>query len=406
MPTPNMNLTLPVEGGDNDNWDVVLNDAIELVDAHDHTTGKGVKIPAAALNINADTPWNSAGTYYALTGVKALDFQPLAAALMSAYAGALFMSSADNELYWRTSGGTNVKLTNGASLNASIIGGIGGDYASVGALLDYDDATDTYRLRQELSTVRQYGRVAHADLDLYEYDPAGDVSVPANRVRLKSPDALGASYDITWLTALPGSTQLMQVSSAGQLSASNTIANAVSMGSTLGVTGLITADAGLTAAAAQHITISTTGRYKRGALKRRIQAASAEVGGTLGTTAYNGTNRAWHTGNAGAIVYFPLDVYEGERITAVAVRGIPIVGGVGDTFTLKVFRIDASGTGAITATQLGSTQTSSGDLRQTLTVSGLTEVASDHYTYVAEVAAGTYNSGVSITDALLTTDVP
>ena len=55
MPTlPNMSLITPTLGGDSGTWDDKINAALGLVDAHDHTSGKGVAIVSAALNINAD----------------------------------------------------------------------------------------------------------------------------------------------------------------------------------------------------------------------------------------------------------------------------------------------------------------------------------------------------------------
>lgn len=231
MATPNMGMVLPTEGGDADVWDTLINAALTLNDAHDHTTGKGVRIPSAALKINADTPWNDAGVYYAITGAKAIDFQPSAAAGMAGYAGALFVSSADNELYYRTTAGANVKLTNGAALNvAAFAGGIGGDYSVVGALLDYDDATDTYRFRQETAAaVRQYAKIGSADLKLFEYLAAGGAVVPVNAVTLKSPAALAAAYALTLPAALSGTTALLQATSAGVMSHSNTMATDITL---------------------------------------------------------------------------------------------------------------------------------------------------------------------------------
>lgn len=224
MPTtPNMSLVLPTEGGDADIWDTLLNSVFTLVDSHDHTTGKGVKVPSAALKINADVSWAFGGSSFAITDAKALDFAAVTTSSVSALAGALFVNSADNELYFRSVAGTNIKITSGTTLNVSIVGGIGGDYASVGALLDYDDATDTYRARQELSGgVRQFAKFSIADLIIREYDPAGDVSVPANTITIKSPDALGAGYSLTLLTALPTSGALLAVNSTGQVSVGGT----------------------------------------------------------------------------------------------------------------------------------------------------------------------------------------
>jgi len=219
MSTPNMSLVLPVDHGSADIWDTVLDAILNLIDAHDHTTGKGVKIPSAALNINADVSWASAGVYYAIKDVFAVDFQPSAAASMSSYAGAIFVNSSDNELYWRTVAGTNVKMTAGNALNvAAFTGGIGGDYSAVGALFSFDDATDRY-LAQQQGSPRPWAGIALGNLDIYEQ--AASIS---NRVRQKSPAGLGASYDVTWLAALPASTVGLQISSTGQLTASNTFA--------------------------------------------------------------------------------------------------------------------------------------------------------------------------------------
>jgi hypothetical protein len=223
--TPNMNLTLPTEGASDDVWDLLLNTALGStgVDGHDHTTGKGVPVPSAALRINADVSWAYSGTNYAITDAKAIDFAETAPADVASFAGALFVSSVDSELYYRSTAGTNIKITAGSTLNVSIVGGIGGDYAAVSALLDYDDATDTYRARQEESSgVRQFAKFSIADLIIREYDAAGDATVPVETVTIKSPDALAASYSLTLLAALPVSTVALQVSSAGVVTASNT----------------------------------------------------------------------------------------------------------------------------------------------------------------------------------------
>jgi hypothetical protein len=249
MATPNMNLTLPSEGASSGVWDELLNDALDLVDAHDHSTGKGPKVTQAGINLTGDLEHNGNSA----TELKSVEFSLVASASMAGRVRGLWFNSADNELYIRTNGGADIKLTSGGALNISITGAIGGDYSSVSALLDYDDATDTYRLRQQVgAAVRQYGKAATGGVDLYEYKAQPAPGVPTTRVRLSSPAALGASYELVFAGALPGSTQLMQVSAAGVLTYSNT------------VSGLITASAGLTAGAGAHITVSGAGEFKHG----------------------------------------------------------------------------------------------------------------------------------------------
>ena len=59
MATTNMNLTLPtVSITVGPEWATLLNAALTDIDAHDHTSGKGVKITPAGLNINADLELN------------------------------------------------------------------------------------------------------------------------------------------------------------------------------------------------------------------------------------------------------------------------------------------------------------------------------------------------------------
>lgn len=211
MSTPNLGLTEPTDHGSTDVWGALLNAALDLIDAHDHTTGKGVKVPSAGLKINADVAWAFGGSNYAITDLRALDLVPVAAASVSALADALFVSSADNELYWRNHSGTNVKITSGTTLNVSVVGGIGGDYASVGALLSFDDASDSYWLQQQGSP-RPWARMRSGDVDIYE--TAASI---VNRVRIQSPAALAASYAMTLPPALPATLGRVTMTAAGVL---------------------------------------------------------------------------------------------------------------------------------------------------------------------------------------------
>src|SRR5678815_2003973 len=168
--TPLMGLVLPADHGSFDVWGPILETIFGRIDLHDHTTGLGAKVPSAGLSINADVSWSSGGVSRSITDLVALDFKPSPSTAVTGFAGALFISDGSgglvaNELYYRTTSGTNVKFTNGVALNvAAFAGAIGGDYTAVGALLDYDDASDTYRFRQETAAaVRQFAKMRCAD---------------------------------------------------------------------------------------------------------------------------------------------------------------------------------------------------------------------------------------------------
>lgn len=301
MPTtPNMGLVLPTEDGSSGTWDTLLNAVGYEIDAHDHSPGNGVLVPSDGIGIDADLAF--AG--FAATGLKAVDFNAIAAASMSGYAGALFMSSADNELYWRTSGGVNVQVTSGSSLNAALLGGFTGDYGSGDEEAEFTSGSGIYNFLVNSNT---RGFIDCSDIRLFE--ATGGVT---NAVKLRSPAALAASYTMTMPAALPGSTSLVVLSAAGALSTSlapaltslsttaeATIGTSATIGTTLGVTGaatlsstlgvagLISAAVGLQAAAGANIEVIGDGRFIHGNWTDKFPASAGYAAGgsaTLPTT--------------------------------------------------------------------------------------------------------------------------
>jgi hypothetical protein len=214
-PTTNMLLVQPSENGDAGTWDTILTALFLLIDAHDHSTGKGVTVKSAGISINADLSIASGGVFYALKDVKTLDFQPSTAASMTSYASNLFVNSSDsNNLYFRTQSGTNVRITNGTSLDITASGGIAGDYISTGAEVAYSDAGKEYTFKgkdpDNFWMALRSGPLRIAQLDTTE----------SVYVEVIAPAALGSSYTITLPTAAPAATSVVQISSSGVLSAS------------------------------------------------------------------------------------------------------------------------------------------------------------------------------------------
>ncbi len=336
---PNIGLTQPTLGGDSGTWDDELNDNHALIDAHNHTSGKGLQVPTLGININADLTF---GGLYAPINLHRITFASITA-IASGNAQSLFVSSADNELYWRNHSGVNVKLTAANALNvAAFTGGIGGDYSSAGAAVAFDNANKLYTFKDGAGN---WARNESGGIRLIEFGTAESVYVG-----LIAPSALAASYDVTLPLAAPGSTSLVQMSSTGVLTASNTVANAVvlsstlavtgavtlaslvaasstvavtgavtvsttlgvtgaaTLSSTLGVTGLITATAGLTAAANQHVTVSGTGKFKHGTRTLVIPALpSGQIAGSL-------TKAALSQQVAGDSLVIPIPLLSGNRI--------------------------------------------------------------------------------------------
>ena len=376
--TTNMGLSKPTLAGDAATWDDQINASLDAIDLHNHTTGAGVQIPAGGLNLTTDLTLN--GTC-ALTNAKALAFTTQASYTVSK---SLWVKTSDGELYWRNASGTDVKMTSGGTLNIAIAGGIVGDYAAAAAAVYYDDSAQAYRFLEAAPLPNSWSRVQCGDLDLYEH-----ASGIANRVRLASPTGLAASYALTLPAALPGSTSILQVSSAGAVTASNTVANAVtlssslSVGTTLGVTGLITASAGLTAGNNQDITLQGTGVLKHGSI--------VSVVSSLGGSGAGFTPSAGYVVSSGANTwYVPVDLDEGERLTALsyAVYGD---GAAGVTVTVTAYDSAGAGTvlGAATVTNQAASWTrySIAGLTAT-TISTATQIVVDFAANAANLRVG------------------
>lgn len=90
-------------------WAELINEAFEKVDLHDHTEGKGVKVPSAGLNINDDLDMNGE----TLLDSGALQMRSLAAALTSILRS---MQVVNGDLYYVNGAGTAVQVTSGSSV--------------------------------------------------------------------------------------------------------------------------------------------------------------------------------------------------------------------------------------------------------------------------------------------------
>lgn len=303
----------PGDPSTTDVWGTALNASLTLIENHDHTSGKGSLIKAASLGIDADTPWGA----FALTLAKAITFTEQAPAAMTPYSSALFASSADHNLYWRNSSGTNVQITAGAQLNLSAVGGIGGDYASVSALADFTDATHTYGLHQQIGGgVRQYGKLATGDVSIFEFKVNPTTGVPVFAVTLKSPTALAASYAVTWPAAVPAQAAPLTIDASGVLHDD-------------GVFGTN-----------QNLQLQGTGYIKRGSRTYTwpIMPTLVSVTGGSVSTAGSGVGA---TVNASTTAYFPIQVPNADN-DAITVTQVKVYHSVAGTGTVT-WELDVSG---------------------------------------------------------------
>jgi len=201
MATPLMSLDLPVVGPSGTigpTYATMLNTAFNLIDSHDHTTGKGPKVTPAGINVNQNFNFSGFGIY-GLNYAKLIDNVATVSDFTSVYAEG-------GDLYWKNAGGVDVQITSGNTINVTAAGGIGGDYTTSTASVVYSDITKTYTFRQSPTVT---GDIAAGSLYVYENIVSGKYA------KLKVPAALAANYDLTLPAALPGSTLPAFISSSG-----------------------------------------------------------------------------------------------------------------------------------------------------------------------------------------------
>ena len=127
MATPLMNLDLPIVSTTlGPQWANQLNAALDLVDSHDHSNGKGTTVKTAGLLINADLSFNS----FRASDLMATKYATQGAPL-SGPTNAQSLFSYNGDLYYVSGAGAAVQLTAGGSIIAtpSVVNGFA--YANV-----------------------------------------------------------------------------------------------------------------------------------------------------------------------------------------------------------------------------------------------------------------------------------
>ena len=201
--TPNMSLIVPDVGTSGPAYATQINTAMDVIDGHDHTPGKGARIPPSGLNINADLPFNGndaislrSTRYVAQTAVLATSDDRNC------------VSSVNGNLYWNNASGTAVQITSGAGLNFASLGTIGGDYGAAGVTASavYTSILQSFSWLQAAST---FAKMGMGDLSIYS------TTAGTQAVTLKA-DALTAAYNYTFPVAAPAANTFMRMALGGQ----------------------------------------------------------------------------------------------------------------------------------------------------------------------------------------------
>jgi len=166
-------------------WATAVNNTIDAVDAHDHTTNKGSRINTAGISINADLEFNE----YQATELKGV---VLSTSNASSNNSAIYQSGGN--LYWRNATGTAVQITTGSVVNAGAgaITGMTGTDAGV----SYGDVSKTFSFFHDNGNT-EFGKLAHSDLVLYKFG-ANDAAADTDYVTIVcTAAASGSSGTIT-----------------------------------------------------------------------------------------------------------------------------------------------------------------------------------------------------------------
>lgn len=226
--SPNMGLVIPdplITPGPA--WSEELNESLGTIDAHDHSTGSGSRIPTVAININADLDFQ---TFNALN-LRTTQYQDQVTTPVGPTDNRIVYSK-NGELAYRDSLGQEVIITNNGSISGAT-GNISGLVSPASA--SYSSITDSFTFNWNTS---QPGKLNISDINLYEF-----ANAVANPITIKSPAAVASPYSFTLPLALPASDQPLMISPTGQIKYGNQV-NGIGMIPISGIIGTTAAAGG------------------------------------------------------------------------------------------------------------------------------------------------------------------
>lgn len=204
MATPFMGMVLPIVSTTiGPLYAYENNQAFAVIDAHDHSPGKGVQIPTAGISINADLAFNSFNATLLRSSLYQNQSSPLT---LPTDIRSIYVVGGD--LYYNNGIGQQIQITAGAALNAASIGGIGGDYTTSGASVFYTSADTTYTFWSAPNTS---GSIDSGPITLR------NDTLNSFGVTISPSPTLSSNFPLTLFGALPASTKILTVDSSGNI---------------------------------------------------------------------------------------------------------------------------------------------------------------------------------------------
>jgi hypothetical protein len=202
--TANMSLTEPGVGVTlSPSWALLMNANMATIDQHNHTTGMGVLVPVAGLNINADLPLNS----HSLTLLNSAVF----AGAVSGTPAVLSLYSNGTDLFYKDINGNAIRLTQagGPASGTGNIQGLPSTPTGDAGIL-WVNAQSTFQLLKDSGAV---GANLDAGTLIVRY-PGSYPTPSGNYIALQAPTALATGYALTMSATLPATAAALLLTSA------------------------------------------------------------------------------------------------------------------------------------------------------------------------------------------------
>lgn len=201
--SPNMNMPVPVVSEDpGPDWATNIVASLSVVDSHTHTSGQGVAITPAAININADLPLNGNN----LITSRSVRFSPQSGAINGASdLGCLYENGVD--LYYIDGAGNQVRITQGGSVTGSsgTITGLPSGTASAA----YSAGAFTFQSATNTPATMIVGPIV-----------TGSQTVSPKFVTVSASASQPANYNLTWPLSLPAGSAFVTCDVSGNLGTS------------------------------------------------------------------------------------------------------------------------------------------------------------------------------------------
>lgn len=270
----NMGLVIPGVGvTTGPQWASDINASLNIIDAHDHSAGRGVQVTPSGLNISSDLSIGGNN----LTNIRAVRMGTQSGVLNGASdLGELYNNQGN--LFYADGNGNQVQIT----LNGSVAGATGSiSGLNSPASASYNSGSQTF--------IWQSGSNTAANMD------AGsllmrNITANSKALTLSPPAAMGSNYSVT-LPTLPASQKIMTLDASGNMSAPYTVDN-----STLDISSNLLE----VAASGVGTTQIANGAVTQGKLASKTSTSSSSVSGfsgssssfvTLASVTYTSTGR-------------------------------------------------------------------------------------------------------------------